>query len=229
MKTRAIIAILLLLGVLGVAVCGASASATGDDPSSSGPPAEEFETIPQHEYTVSGSSYTTVQYVDTPRPPFGDYRWWDEDFGWLHTFDLTGKVLLSVTLEIRAWDVDNPLPGYSEYYWERDKVYVDGNYIGELTGVGNDWSVTAFSIDPCLAEAMLCDGKMDVWLDIDAGGPGLREPGSWAVTIDWSKLTVEWDECPHRVIPELPLGTISALLVSLASLVVYQKRRVIRR
>lgn len=159
------------------------------------PPVGEMDTVETS--TSSGSSFIWTQTIGNA-PGMDQYRWYDEDFSWRHeTFDSTGKRIISATLEIRAWDVDNPIP-YPEYYWERDIIYADGHKLGELKGGDDIWSVTTFNIDPTLAKEILEDGKMHVFVDIDAGGPGLRPPGAWGVTIDWSKLTIVWE--PEKII-----------------------------
>ena len=73
------------------------------------------------------STTTTIQYVGSPRPPFGEKRGHDEDFGWTHTFDKKAyKRILSVTLEIRANDVDY---FYAMSPSEINLVFVDGNLL----------------------------------------------------------------------------------------------------
>jgi hypothetical protein len=117
-------------------------------------------------------------------PGMDEYRWYNQDFDWTHTFDPAGKTIQSAKLDIRAWNIDwGPEP-----YWEHNIIYADGHRIGELTGRNNEWSTTTFSIDPALAAEILRHGAMSVCIDIDS----THTTYWWAATIDWSKLTIEW-------------------------------------
>ncbi|MDI6888732.1 MAG: hypothetical protein QMC78_03425 [Methanocellales archaeon] len=55
----------------------------------------------------------------TDAPGMDEYRWYNQDFGWTHTFDPTGKEIISAKLEIRAWNVDWGEP----WYMEHDIIY----------------------------------------------------------------------------------------------------------
>ena len=111
---KKIIAILVMLAFIVTAVIpftiAKEPTVVTNDIGSSGPPVEEFETFSVFESTVKGSPYTTEQIIDEMYyPEFDTYRYYNQDFGWQHTFDDPGsKEILSATLEIRAWDVDNP-------------------------------------------------------------------------------------------------------------------------
>lgn len=125
-------------------------------------------------WTIPADSRMTIQYIGSA--PGMDYypTWGHVDFGWSHTFDPTAKDVFSAELTIEAWDV--------EYPDEQDEVYADGQFLGVLIG-----STTTFPTDSATATAMLADGQMDIWLDVDATG------GGWAVRIDGSQLRVHWD------------------------------------
>ena len=70
--------------------------------------------------------------MNSPRPPFGEKRGHDDDFGWTHTFDKKPlKRILSVTLEIRTYDVDY---FYAISHSEINLVFVDGVLVGTLLG-----------------------------------------------------------------------------------------------
>jgi hypothetical protein len=129
-------------------------------------------------------------------PGIDEYRWWNQDFGWRHTFDTRLGKILKVTLEIRAWDVDRGVEDE-----EIDVIYADGVVLGILEGANEIWWVTEFDVDPVLLE----DGLLDIWIDIDS----THTYDWWAVTIDWSKLIVEYEPKP-RVIHVDPEGAEEA-------------------
>ncbi|GAI51328.1 unnamed protein product, partial [marine sediment metagenome] len=72
---------------------------------------------------TGGSSGDSVWYrqVIDDAPGMMEYRWYNQDFGWQHTFDPTGKIIISAKLLICAGDVDFTAPDP-----ERDIVSVDG-------------------------------------------------------------------------------------------------------
>ena len=148
-----------------------------DDPNIA-PPGGEFDGYDST--TEPAGSYATTQRIGNA-PGMDEYRWFDEDFGWTHTFDIGCRTIKKAKLKIRAWDVDYAAG-------EIDKIYADGVYIGDLQGSSSTWSVTVFNIDPDL----LLDGELDIWIDIDS----MHDMAWWAVTIDWSKLRVVWDWLP---------------------------------
>jgi hypothetical protein len=141
-----------------------------------------IEQIPEHLIPVP--VVRIYEQIITDAPGMDEYRWYNQDFGWTHTFDPTGKRIISAKLEIRAWDVDWGEP----WYMEHDIIYADGYRLGELKGWDDAWSITTFEIDPVLATEILEDGEMYVFVDIDS----THTYYYWAVTIDWSKLTVEY-------------------------------------
>lgn len=151
----------------------------GNDLYQSPPPPGEIDDTST--VITPGESKTFVQMIGNA-PGMDQYRWWNQDFGWTHTFDVAAGRILSAKLDIRAWDVD-VAPGA---YWEHDLIYADGGLLGELQGSNYAWSVTSFNIDP----ALLSDGTLRVWVDIDS----THNLDWWAVTIDWSRLTVEYEE-----------------------------------
>jgi len=155
--------------------------AFSQDDANTTPPAGEFSGYESE--TQPAESYVTTQRIGNA-PGMDEYRWFDEDFGWTHTFDIGCKTIARAKLRIRAWDVD-----YAS--GEIDKIYADGVYLGDLQGTNDHWSVTVFNIDPDL----LADGELEVWVDIDA----THNERWWGVTIDWSKLRVKWDWLPPVV------------------------------
>ncbi len=148
-----------------------------DDPTVAAPTGDDDG---NYEETEPSESYVTTQTIGNA-PGMDEYRWFNQDFGWTHTFNACCKEIKNVKLSIRAWDVDSE-------WGEVNKVYADGVYLGDLEGAGNEWSITVFDVDP----ALLADGELNVWVDIDA----THEQMWWAVTIDWSKLRVRWDWLP---------------------------------
>ena len=82
----------------------------------------------------------------------------------------------SSVLTLRALDVD-------EEQGEVDEVYINGHYLGRLTGANNVWSVTSFNIDP----AFLVVGDNLIEIKVDQG----NDPTAWVTTIDWAQNLVD--------------------------------------
>lgn len=66
-----------------------------------------------------------------------------KDVDWLIA---AGIVPPKVTLVIRAYDVDTTYSG-TDVRPERNKVYVNGQYVGDLTGRNDDWKQTFIQVD----------------------------------------------------------------------------------
>jgi len=128
--------------------------------------------------------------------PFADgiYRWYNEDWGWAHTFsppEFPDVTINWATLDILAFDAD---------FTEVDLVQGDGLSLGQLEGASEEsWHTTTLTLD-ALALDELLDGTMDIWLDIGSIPAGASGP-YWAVTIGSSTLTVDYDV----VVPEPPV------------------------
>jgi len=77
---------------------------------------------------------STLTDTDATRPSSTDtYRWWNEDWGWTHTFSPPGPApvsIISATLAIEAWDVDPGLYLYPEV----DEIYVGTDSSWNLFG-----------------------------------------------------------------------------------------------
>jgi len=149
------------------------------------------------------STYFWPDTADPEDAPY--YRWYNEDWGWTHTFSPPGPTplpIISATLEIMGWDID---PGTQP---ELDKIYVGtdtlGIYLGDLVDDDDIWSTTSFTL-PSSTFADLLDGTINIWMDIDS----THDSQYWAVTLDWSKLTVTYIPAPGAIL----LGSIGIGLV----------------
>ena len=121
------------------------------------------------------------------------YRYWNDDWGWTHTFSPPGPApasIISATLDIRAWDVDYPFDS------EVDIIIgggLGGTNIGTLQGGDDQWSTTTLPITSDLF-ADLMDGDIDIWMNIDSTNP--YSMNMWAVTLSSSTLTVTYAPIP---------------------------------
>jgi len=133
--------------------------------------------------------------TDATRPsPTDTYRWWNEDWGWTHTFSPPGPApvsIISATLAIEAWDVDPGLYLYPEV----DEIYVGtdstGIYLGDLNDMDDVWNTTPLTL-PTSAFADLMDGTINIFMDIDS----THNQSFWAVTLKSSALTVTYEPIP---------------------------------
>jgi len=136
------------------------------------------------------SSTPTDDDSDQPSPT-DTYRWWNEDWGWTHTFSPPGptpSAITSATLEIRAWDVDFPS--------EINIILGDGSSgtnIGSLLGDDDIWTTSILPLSSDLFTDLI-DGNIDIWMDIDFSNP--YDMNMWAVTLESSRLTVTYAPIP---------------------------------
>jgi hypothetical protein len=90
--------------------------------------------------------------------------------------DVTTLPTSSAVLTMYAYDVD-------EEQGEQDDVYVNGHYVGKLTGANEVWSSTSFTVDP----AWLVQGANLVEVQVDTSGDATQ----WVVGIEWGQLLVD--------------------------------------
>lgn len=132
--------------------------------------------------------YPTPEFVD-PSNPMGNYRWYDEDWGWTH--NAIGYSIITATLNVSAWDVDNYS---SDPAAEHDLIYGWNNgvktYIGELAGASNVWSYTTFTLDATWFDDIAAG--LQVWMDIDS----THTFDSWAVSIAKSVISIDGEPLP---------------------------------
>lgn len=113
-------------------------------------------------------------------------------------------------LQLLVWDVDEDYSG-TEFVREIDKVYLNGHYIGNLSGANETWSVSRLDFDvrylkfaqPTCGEYGDVGGyqhldachtaptpvQNTIRIDIDTGNTTVEEP--WAVEVDWSAISFE--------------------------------------
>ena len=142
----------------------------------------------------AGTYFFPYAETDTRREDAPWYRWWNEDWGWTHTFSPPGPApvsIISATLAIEAWDVDPGLYLYPEI----DEIYVGtdstGIFLGDLNDMDDVWSTTPLTL-PTSAFADLMDGTINIFMDIDS----THNQYFWAVTLKSSALTVTYEPIP---------------------------------
>ena len=89
-----------------------------------------------------------------------------------------------VTLLMRVYDVDSDYKGSNP---EKDDIYVNGKYIGTLSGNDGKWTENTFSI-PIeylnLKEFDGDDGVNELTIKVGTGG------GNWVTKVDWITVTI---------------------------------------
>ena len=117
---------------------------------------------------AAGSTYITdlVPNVEVAEPNCHSFI--------IHVSQASGS---SATLSLRVEDVD-------EEDGELDTVYLNGQYLGNLTGTNGQWSTTTFNItNQILYDA---DNAIQICIDPDGG-----EANTWVATIDWGQILVD--------------------------------------
>ncbi len=154
-----------------------------------------------------GNSYTATIIIDTGTN-FDIYAWYNQDvtgtFTWNPEYIPVCDVI-NVKVEVRAWDVDNPLDQESK---EIDKVYLNGQYLGDLEGSNNNWSWTTFNLNEdqintifgsdCFTDPV----TLTTFIDVDSN----NECAVWAVEVDKVKITIiyETDDTPPIISTNIP-------------------------
>jgi hypothetical protein len=146
----------------------------------------------------AGSGQPDTRFLPSGTDPFDPYyyRWQADDWGWTHTFNPTEFPEVTInwaTLEIYAFDAD---------FGEVDLIKGDDILLGQLDGAPEDsWHLTTLTLDSAAIDALLLDGVMNMWMDIDAEFPGPQGP-YWAVTLASSTLTIDYDIIEPEPEPE---------------------------
>ncbi len=138
--------------------------------------------------TVDIIQYPTPQFVD-PAYPMGNYRWYDEDWGWQHNA-ISGSIALA-TLNISAYDVD----WSADTGGEHDLIYAKDNgswtLLGELSGANDIWAYTTFTLGSNFYDDIA--NGLEVWIDIDS----THNYDNWAVSLAKSALSIDGGQIPN--------------------------------
>ncbi len=95
--------------------------------------------------------------------------------------NLTGDLPTeSAHLTLRTFDID-------EKSGEIDNVYLNGNFIGFLTGMNGQWSTSVFEVD----KDFIVAGNNLIEIQVNAGYPDVTSSIKWAVTVDWAQLLID--------------------------------------
>ncbi|OQY27257.1 MAG: hypothetical protein B6244_11170 [Candidatus Cloacimonetes bacterium 4572_55] len=93
---------------------------------------------------------------------------------------ITDASINSAQLTIYSFDVD-------ETEGQVDEVYLNGNYLGTLTGANDQWSTTVFNVSPSYINNVNQNGgKNLVRINVDVSGDDMQ----WVVIIDWGQLVI---------------------------------------
>lgn len=145
-----------------------------------------------------------------------NYNWWDQDIMAPFSFPCDPATIISVTMELRVYDIDDTAVDP-----EIDEVSLNGVYIGTLYSppVSEEWGWNTFSP----SASLIVSGENHIDIDVDTTHTSYY----WATTVDWIKVTILYAGPPH-VIPEVPFGTImasTAMVIALLAFVTMPKWR----
>ena len=124
----------------------------------------------------SGTNWNT--YVGWPSHITGSALWGPE-------YPVGCDGVTAVSVDVRAWDVDS---GYGEV----DEVYLNGVYIGDLTGDTNIWSDSIFDLTSAQIDAIFGGATYPLSLNIDIA-VDVGTQYLWAVTVDLVTITIIYD------------------------------------
>ncbi len=94
---------------------------------------------------------------------------------------ITDITVTTAQLSIMGWDID-----WAE--GEKDEVYLNGTYIGDLTGINNTWSTSVFNVSPSIINPVgVNGGKNLVQIKIDQNNIGACW---WSVQVNWGQLVI---------------------------------------
>ncbi|RLA97803.1 MAG: hypothetical protein DRG83_15330 [Deltaproteobacteria bacterium] len=130
----------------------------------------------------------TVKQTLRDQPGFNEYRWYNEDFSWVHNVPFSHAMHLvgPTVLSIKAWDVDSDAPVDPE----QDQIFIDNHYVGYLKGANKTWSTTEIEIPEDIVTEAFRDGNAEIFIDIDSG----HQTYHWAVAIAESTLMYHYKE-----------------------------------
>lgn len=138
----------------------------------------------------SGSRSPCPNFVDTDNEnnaltgsPDGDFNEFlfndDPEEPIEFNFFIDETSITTAQLSLRVWDID-----YSS--GERDAVYLNGHFVGYLSGNNNQWSTAIFYPDPSWF-VLGPGGKNLIQIQIDVLNEGDPE---WATELDWGQLII---------------------------------------
>ncbi|MEN8226149.1 MAG: T9SS type A sorting domain-containing protein [Bacteroidota bacterium] len=177
MKTKTLL-IIFFLGVFSLSGFSQNQAVMADENT----PAKPHTFLPTDLSSVTTTDNENNALTGTPDYDMDTYLF-DGDPGTPIEFNIfiDDPVVTIAQLSILAWDVD--WVGHSGWLGELDRVYINGHYIGYLTGANDEWSTSVFFIDPTWVNAGPA-GKNLIQIEIDERGEG------WAVQVDWGQLII---------------------------------------
>ncbi len=131
----------------------------------------------------------TTYFVDIDANKYNSpyYRWFDEDWGWVHGGIASAATAVSATLNISAFDID----------WdsgEVDNIYAYDNgvmtLLGSMTGFTDQWSYATFTLGSNFYDDIV--SGLQVYMDIDS----THQDRVWAVTLAKSVVSVDGGQIP---------------------------------